>query len=308
MKRYGSYFLLTLLLLPGCASSLATKQIATFATATTVAADNAAAAYESVEESYYEIRVAELTLNFDKEGFNPERIDRFHFLSDEDRSVRLQLLQGLKVYAQKLAEIMSDRQLEAFDEETRAFGRSLADLSNNPALKTVAARVDGRAVGIFTTAVDALGNWLIRYKRQRDLQPILADMQKPLSDICRLLIEDIGRAPDKNGADGSGGLRDQLWRQYSQMLMTQDGLVRRLGVDDPLRNREIARLPELVRERQAADAALAATQEALRKLVATHDQLVQAFHGSSPRLDQLLLELRSEGARIASYYRTLRTE
>ena len=304
-SAYLVHYIVVALLFSTCVRSpAAAKRIAAFSAATSVAATSTAGAFEAVERSYYQTQVAALTVNYDTSGFDPKSIRPF--LSVDDLEVRSKVLKGLQMYAEKLADIMSDRQLTEFDSQTKAFGQSLVDMKSSTALTAIAARVPDTDLKVFTAAVDSLGRWFIESKRQKEIPKIVSGMQKPVQEICTFFIADIGQPPGPNGRTGRG-LRDQLWRQFEQKMMLQDAFIQKNKdkLDPRTKAEEIAKLPALLTERVRMDGTLRATQSALAKLAETPNQLAAAFDKSSPTLDELIRELMSEGQRVKGFYEKL---
>ena len=333
-------FLVSVLLLPACATSQAGKKIQAFSKATSVAANNTGNAYETIDNNYFRAHVASLIVDYDENGFNPNAAT--HLLPDEDIKVRKEVLDGLEQYADKLTEIMSNKQLDEFDAQTVALGQSLVNLKNGDSLKKfaggvtandikigsvsiggtaaalnvaavpltefgkLASGVSNEQVNLLTAGINALGNFLIRAKRDKKVKEIVREMNEPIKAICALLIADIGQPPDEAHENGHG-LRNISWRQYDKLLRNQDTFIRKNKdkLDPRTKAEEIAKLPDLVADRQKTDSTLKATQDALKKLAQTHEQLVTAFDKSSPSLDKLIGQLISEGKRIKDFYDSL---
>ena len=296
--------LISVLLLSSCAVPPAAKRITAFSSATSMTANSVTAAFDTVEQSYYQTQIQTLIVNYDKNGFNPKSIKPF--LTSDDLEVRAKILGGLQEYAQKLSDVVSDQHLTEFDTQTKAFGQALVDLKGNPVLKNIAAGVPDTGLNILTTAVDSLGRWFIDYKRQKNLPTIIGDMQKPVDGICTLFIADIGSRPDDSGRGGHG-LRDQLWRQYDSLLQLQDEFIQKSKdkFDPKTKAEEIAKLPLLVAEQKKADNTLKATQDALQKLSETHKALTKAFEKNNPSLEELISQLYAEGQRVKTFYEGL---
>ncbi|KKO18528.1 MAG: hypothetical protein DCC43_15990 [Candidatus Brocadia sp.] len=295
------------LFLAGCAAPNAQKRIAAFSTALSIATTNTTEAFETVDQKFYRTKVALLVNNYDEKGFNPNT--EMHFLTGQDLAVREQLFKGLQRYAQKLADIMSDAQLKEFDAETKAFGKSLQKLSENDAFKNINSGASKANIDAFVTAVDVVGRFFIDYKRERGVREIVADMKQPIENICNTLISDIGQPMDKTGAGGFG-LRNQSWIQYDVMLKEHISFIdRNKDKFDPVTKAEaIAKLPAIVEEQSKADLTLKATQDTLKKLRMTHDELVKAFDKTCPTLENLIAELIDEGKRVGKFYKSLAKE
>ncbi|HQU30161.1 MAG: hypothetical protein HRU72_11665 [Planctomycetia bacterium] len=291
----------------GCAAPNAQKRIADFSTALSIATTNTTDAFETVDQKFYCTRVALLVNNYDEKGFNPNT--EMHFLTGQDLESREQLFKGLQRYAQKLADIMSDTQMKEFDAETKAFGKSLQKLRENDAFKNINSGASQTNIDAFTTAVDVVGRFFIDYKREKGVREIVADMKQPIESICNTLVSDIGQPMDKAGAGGFG-LRNQSWIQYEVMLKEHISFIdHHKDKFDPVTKAEaIAKLPAIVEEQYKADLTLKATQDTLRKLRMTHDELVKAFDKTCPTLENLIAELIDEGKRVGKFYKSLAKE
>lgn len=291
----------------GCATPHAQKRIAAFSTALSIATTNTTDAFETVDQKLYLTKVALLVNNYDEKGFNPNT--EMHFLAGQDLAVREEVFKGLQLYAQKLADIMSDAQLKEFDAETKAFGESLQKLNENDAFKNITGGSSGTNIDAFVTAVNAVGRFFVNYKREKGVREIVADMKQPVENICNTFISDIGQPMDNHGAGGFG-LRNQSWLQYDVMVKTQIGFIdHNAGKLDPVAKAEaIAKLPSIVKEQQQVDLTLKATQDTLKKLKKTHNELVKAFDETCPTLENLIAELINEGKRVSEFYKSLAKE
>lgn len=301
-RRLGPVAVLTLTLMHvGCAMRAAHDQTSAFAQAVSVTTSNVEAAFDAVEHEYANVQADRLVVNYDKTGFNPADVK--DFLSPEDLQIRMKLLKGISEYATSLAEISSDKKLTEFDDATKQFGTSLQTLSSSAAGKLLPKASDADR-NVATTAIDALGRWFIERKRQKELPKLVTQMQGPIKKICELLSVDIGNAPDSSGSGGSG-LRDQLWREYSQRMMDESAFIdHSKGMDAMTRAAEIRKLPALVRQQRLADATLAETQAGLKKIAITHTQLVKALADRASFTSQAS-ELASESRRIREFYTSL---
>lgn len=295
-------FLVVSLLVAACDSEEAARKIAAFSTATTVATSGTADAFAALDESYYQTNIARLVVDYDERGFDPEAAQRL--LPPEDVEVRLQLLRAVQLYAERMADVMSDDQLAEFDAETKSFGQSLLALKDSRV--PILSRIGGarNQVGVLTTAIDALGRFFMERKRRKEVRRIISEMDAPVRAVCQHLIDDIGLAPREDVA--GTGLRAQMWRQFNQQMISQDTFIRKNTFDPRTRAEEIRRLPVLVRKRAAADQMLAATQSALRKLSEAHGAISTAFERKQDvKLDRLVAELYAEGTRIKKFYDNL---
>ena len=297
-----SWALSLLVLAAGCISPALHKNVPDFANAVTLATENTKSAFDAVEQQYENVEAERIVVNYDKQGFNPNMVKRF--LDPEDLELRLALLDALQRYASTLSDVSGDKQLDQFDDKTRALGSSLQALTGTAAFQKM---VTSSAVeaNIATAAVNALGRWFIERKRQQKLPQLIGEMQEPVRKTAELLQADIGSAPDEHG-HGGRGLRDQLWNEYTEAMLQQAAFVdqNKARMDPTSKAEAIKNLPQLVRQRSLADQALKQTQATLSKLVDAHSALLRAV-SSKTDVQAEFSALISEGQRIKSFYDSL---
>ena len=296
--------LLGITVLASCAMSPLSKRTAAFSTAAAAAAQSTANAYQVVEQSYYDSQVAALVVAFDKDGFYPESIQPF--MSSKDMEARTRILDGLKQYAETLAEVSGDQPLNSLDTQAAALGKSLQDLSKNGDIQPLAksAHISESDLNVVTTAVDALGRVLIENRRRKDLPAILNQMKDPVNRICALLEADIGD-PEKSG------LRNELKNNYLTLIRKQEQFIHlnegQMSAQE--KRQEVERLPQLAADAKKADQALAATKAALAQLAKTHTALVESGNAKdSPGFKTLLSELVEDGQQLNQFYQKLPTK
>lgn len=282
----------------GCSLSPLSKRTASFATVAVAATKGSANAYEVVERSDYDVQVASLVLNYDKDGFHPDTIQPF--LSSRDMQARTRVLDALKQYAETLAEVSGNHPLEEIDTKAAALRSSLEAVSSNGDLQLLStnAKFSKEQANLAATAVDAIGRALIERKRRERLPEILKAMQEPVNNICSLLEADIGD-PEK------GGLRNQLKNNYDSLIVKQQQYIHHYDATMTAGERRAAieRLPKLAANARRADAALAATQASLAQLAKTHTALVEsAGEKESPAFHMLLAELIAESEQLHGFY------
>lgn len=286
----------------GCVSPAVHKNVPAFANAVTLATQNTKSAFDAVEQQYENVQGERIVVNYDKQGFNPNMVKPF--LDPEDLEVRLALLGALQRYASTLSDVSGDKQLEQFDDKTRAFGSGLQTLTGTAAFKKLVSS-STTDTNIATAAVNALGRWFIERKRQQRLPELISEMQEPVKTTAELLQADIGAAPDEYG-HGGRGLRDQLWNEYTGAMVQQVAFIdqNKDRMDPTSKAEAIEKLPQLVRQRSLADQALKETQVTLSKLVDAHAALLRAVK-SKGDVQAECLALISEGQRIKSFYDSL---
>jgi hypothetical protein len=288
--------------LAGCISSRVHSNVPQFSDAVTLATENSKGAFQVVDRKYMEVEADALVVDYDKTGFDPSRVK--HLLTADELQVRVDLLNALQQYAKTLSQVSSDSKLQEFDDQTKAFGKNLQDLSQTESFKKLL-QTSKTQVDIATTAIDALGRWFIERKRQKELPKLIGGMQEPVRRTAELLQADIGNRPDDQGNGGSG-LRAQLWNEYIQAMIQESAFIdhnkEQLG---PLaKAQEIRKLPQLVDERDKADDALRQTAESMGKLVQAHQELLHAVQTKTD-LHADISALISEGERIKTFYELL---
>jgi hypothetical protein len=286
----------------GCISPAVHKNVPAFANAVTLATENTKSAFNAVEQQYENVQAERIVANYEKQGFNPNMVQQF--LGPEDLEVRLSLLEALQQYAFTLAEVSGDKQLDQFDDKTRALGSSLQALTGQPAFQRLVSS-SALNVNVATAAVNAMGRWFIERKRQRRLPQLIDEMQEPVRTTAELLEADIGNAPDARG-HGGNGLRDQLWNEYTEALIQKVAFLdHNKDRMDPGSKAEIIRsLPQLVRQRSLADQTLKQTKVTLSTLVDAHAALLRAIR-SKTDIQASLSALIAEGQRIKGFYDSL---
>lgn len=291
-----------------CTTAQGAKRIQAFAQATAVTAESVRDAFDTVERNYFEHEVGEVALTGDLNRLNPSSLKDIRFLPEEDLEARLLVLAGIESYAKKLALVMGSQPLQSFDTKTKELGEQLAALNKSFVEKEFSSKtpLKPEEIRIFTTALNALGRWLIEAKRRPAVRQEIAGMKGTFATICDLLVADLGAGPGDARGTVPAGLRGELSRQYTLMLQQQALLIARYRDRmTPAESRsEIRALVSLAEDMQKADATLKATQDALRQLKKTHSQLDTAFDRAGG-LDIMLQDLYAEAGRIEKLYESL---
>lgn len=282
-------------MMSGCAVSPLGKRVTAFSTAASATTLQVKNGYQVVEQSYYNVQVDNLVKAFDTEGFKTDSVQPF--LTEADMKARTQLLEGLQQYATLLAAVTGNDAVSALDKQSEAVGKAVQSLSKDSGFKSVEknSTMEG---GVAAAAVDALGRVLMEHKTAKELPSILDTMQKPMDEICQLLEEDIGDPQ-------TGGLRNQLKIDYDQLIKDQQAFIyaneKSMSPDE--KRAAIATLPQLAIAEKQGDAALAQTQDALKKLATTHDALVDTKKSKdAPAFDALVSQLVVQGQQLGDVY------
>ena len=309
-NRYLLTVILVVVLFTGCATQRATERIAAFSEANRLTMQNIAAAFDTVERKHYEMQVSRIVNDPESFQCDPSKRTIGHFLSPDELQARMQVLEGIQKYAEKLAVIMGNEQLDEFDERTRDFGKNLTKVNEDLVKKNILNKATFKEgdIKVFTTAVNAIGRWFIEYKRQKGVKESVKNMQPFVDKICTLLAEDIGSSlADADSGGRSKGLRDQLRRDYDGIIDRQCNFIEHgKGKLDPIQMRsEIKVMIALEVEQRQADATLKAIQQSLDTLRKTHNKIEECFDKNTVEIDNLISDLITEGKRIKEFYNTL---
>ena len=259
------------------ASACDTQQYAAgigdFGTASATVIQQTKDAYKLVNDTVLQQQILALTARSSPITTDP--VKEFPpFLPEEDLTIRGTLLDGLQAYASALGSLTGKAKAD-LDTETAKLAGSLKDLGKNDRLQhsfRETKSISPEAFNAAATGVEAIGNFLIDRKIARDLPAILTKTEPTIEAIAALFIHEIGDVPASNDP---GGLRGKLWRTYNSLIEQQTFLVNRNDPGSAEKQQNVARLAALVAAQKNADAGLAGTQAALRKLIASHQALLR---------------------------------
>lgn len=285
----------SLLMLAGCVSTdAALTRINAFSDATTLAASNTKAAYDTAERKYYDVQVLRSVVSYDTAGFHPEKFQTL--FTAESRGAREAVLDALSLYGQKLAVLMGNEQLDQFDEATRKFGENLGQVSASiGTTKTFSGErvLEANELRIVTTAVSTLGNWFIRAKREKGIRAAVKEMDPQIESITASLAKDL-RA-----------LRRIVKNQYTMLQVAEDKYIRDSRFDPQAKRQAIGALAHLVIEAREADATYAAMERSITALRQAHGRLLDVFTDNKVEIDARIRELAAEAQRVKKFYDSL---
>ena len=292
--------------LAGCVSQDAANQIKNFSAAVSLTMSNTAAAYNLVDKAHVDAEFDEFVIVGKPSDIEPGTFAKF--FSTNDIQVRLGILTRLQTYATRLSALMGNP-VTNLDQNTTKLGQNLGKLNDdvvtNVYLKffssstNVASPLTTTDIQIFTTAVNALTDWIIEVKEQTEAKKSIEFMQANtnLPAICRVLTNDFLYLTNQLHVD-----EDRILLAEKQFIKVNSGQL------DPIQRRaELMRLVRMGEAKEKAVAALEATEQSIVKLQAVHQSLANAFSNNSANLSSLISEVSSQGQRIASYYSSLRT-
>jgi hypothetical protein len=320
----------TLPLLTGCLSPLQKHAVA-LASATAPVVDQAAAAYSSANAIYSERVDYEAAAHFDDKSpvYNPRTIQPL--LSSKDVQVRLAVLAAFQEYVKSVVAMTNGTDTPELQAAARSAGENLSNVGNTlaPSVESVlgiaaaatastteftsttttdtsttmtSSSTSTPAVAItpevrngITTAVNALGQFLINRKTKKELPPIIIAMDAHVKTLCDLLQSDINV------------LNEQEQRDYNYLINQQTLFLRREKAIEPEeRRQEIMKLPGIVRREQASTLLLSQLHDAIVRLELTHHALAAEAQGNNPQsLQQKLDALEAAGDDLGKYYSSL---
>lgn len=314
----------------GCLSSYKTHSAA-LAAATAPVIDQAAAAYSSANTIHDMRTDYDAIAEFDVTSpvYNPRKVPPL--MADKEIQARLAVLAAFQAYVQSLVAISSGTDSPELQAASKSAGQSLGDFANTlgPSVEstfgiatatasttqtTVSTSPSGTTTtattssstpvdpvtpaiqnGI-TTAVDALGQFLISRKIKKELPPLIISMDPHVKVFCDLLENDITNLKVIEDID------------YNYVINQQTLFIRESSgkLDPGVRRMLITKLPAIARQQQASDLQLTQLSAALARLELTHHALAAEAQGNNPEsLKQKLTDLEAAGKELGKFNSSL---
>ncbi|MCU1319284.1 MAG: hypothetical protein JWP98_802 [Edaphobacter sp.] len=298
-----------MLLLAGCATtSPLARHTAAFSTATNVVVDSSENAYRAAVRIHDEEQISAVLQKYDtNQPWDPHSIK--HLINAKGLETRTDILNGLKVYAQSLADIANNVQSDQLDAAASSVGANLRKVGDtlNPSGTDSGTASKALAPGIaitpqeanaVSTALKVLGDYLINKKVRSEVPKVIRDMDPQIDALCNLLDGDLVV------------LRRQSGNDYEQLLVQQDMFIRKFGSTlSPVERRaEIKKLPQILARKEATDDMLQELQESIHTLAQTHHALAAtAQNSNAASLNERIADLKASGERLAHFYSSLPT-
>jgi hypothetical protein len=300
-----SIIITIIVLVNGCIKKVQTS-VPAFAQAVTLTATNVQAAFETVQNTYYDAAVLNYAASYDKDGGADFLSIGNGWLSEQAVAARVLVLQGLKRYASELSALAAAN--AQVDPATNNLSASLKSLASSVAAdKSVAAKLQ-LPENLGPLGVNALANWLIDAKLHKQLPSEIEKMDEPVQSISHLLIADIGDRTDASSPSKGYGLRQVLWMQYGKEITAWDGYVRANylnGKASPdVKLAAIKQIASLAAQRKAADQTLAQVSVTIKQMAQAHSELVKAAR-TNQNLTADCGALLAEAQRLNEYYQSL---
>lgn len=196
-----------MLLLVGCPGPNL-RQLTAFSASVHQTTETTKAGFELVERAHRESKLEELTLKYltADATANPQSISRF--LPARDYQARIHALEGLKAYADALAQLASNDHIEALDSAAVSLGGTLLNFDSTKF------QLKPDEAAVLSTAVKAIGTWIINAKLTKKLPVIIQEMDKVVQDASSLLAKDL-----KTLAEQHKTASDQFVTQRNQLLL-----------------------------------------------------------------------------------------
>ena len=288
------------LLATGCLSPLA-KHATAFSAATATVVDGSEDAYRGAMRLRLQEQATASVYAYDKDPTWSPYKDLTPLLTPAQLSARIKVLDGLKAYADTLVDLTSGKPSADLENAAEGVGTNLQGLNQtvatnlSTAIPNVPVMSTAQANQI-STAVLALGEYLIARKVKSSLPKVTQDMNPNIQALCEVLNSDIVI------------LRRQADVDYQTLIIQLDQSIRHEGTAvSPYEHRlEIRTLIELADEQKANDDLLGRLQSALHTLAMTHQALAAAVQGNNPEsISQKIAELQAAGHDLNTYYKSL---
>ena len=288
------------LLTTGCLSPL-TKHATAFSAATATVIDGSEDAYRAAMRLRLQEQTAASVYAYDKDPTWSPYKDLTPLLTPAQLSARIKVLDGLKAYADTLVELTSGKPSADLENAAEGVGTNLQGLNQtvatdlSTAIPNVPVMSTAQANQV-STAVLALGEYLISRKVKGSLPKVTQAMNPNIQTLCETLNSDIVI------------LRRQADVDYQAQITQLDQSIRHEGTAvSPYEHRqEIGTLIALADQQKANDDLLAKLQTALHTLAMTHQALSAAVQGNNPEsISQKIAELAAAGHDLNVYYKSL---
>jgi hypothetical protein len=292
-----------LLFFAGCAVSPLAKHTAEFSTATNAVVDSSEGAYRAAVRLHDEEQLSAAVQKYDTgQPWDPHIK---HLIDAHGLDTRTDILEGLKTYAQTLADLTSGGNSDSLDSAASSVGANLQHMSSafNPDPTTTMATSTGFFItpdqaNAASAALKALGDYLANKKVKSAVPKIIRDMDPQITALTNVLLSDLI------------ALRRQSGNDYEELLVQQDLFIRKNGHDlSPIERRtEIKKLGQISLRKEATNDMLRQLQDTIKSLAETHHALAAAAQSKdSAALSERIAELQATASRLNHFYDSLPT-
>lgn len=317
--------------LAGCTPAPLAKQGAAFSTALAPVLDQSTEAYRDAEAVHNRREDYEAVVAYENKvaSYNPRKASVL--LTDKDIQTRLAVLSALQVYSQSLIQITNSVSSPELDEASKSVGNSLTGLGNElaPSIEnvlgieatpastttttvttvsggttttsstTATATLSPQVRNGISTAVNALGQFLVSRKIGKELPAKIEGMDPHVEALCEALADDIRTIKAVEGRD-----YDRILDLEKHFILEDEKAGS--NANPELLRAEIMKLPEIARQQQETNEKLDALRKALLNLELTHHALAaEAQHNNPQGFQEKLAELSKAGSDLGKFYSSL---
>ncbi|MGO9339287.1 MAG: hypothetical protein ACLPY1_17465 [Terracidiphilus sp.] len=295
----AAVILSVMLLTSGCATIRAGKHPATFSNAANLVVENTTNAYKAAMDLHDRDRVAAGVIKVETgEPWDFNQIKPL--ITPEGLKTRTKILDGLKLYAQSLADVTAGVDSPALKSAAKSTAGDLEGLgatinsedgASKTGLKLSKEVADGAA-----TALLALGDSLVAKKANAALPAITTQMDPHIAALCDVLTSDIVILRRESSKD----YEDLVRQQWTFITINKTKL-------SPLELRdEIDKLPTYRNDEQSTDDKLSALEGAIKKLKTAHHDLMDPANGKNAEtLRDKMADFEEAGSNLGSFYQSL---
>ena len=253
-------------------------------------------------------------------------------LSEKDIQARLAVLASLQVYSQSLVEISQGTNSPELQAASKSVGASLTSVGNDlaPSIENVLGIGPGAGATTTTTvttvssstrstsstttsstalspdvrngistAVDALGQFLVSRTIEKELPGKIVAMDPTIDALCKALADDIQTLQGFEQRD-----YDRILNLEKQFILEDEQPGKNVNPEE-LRA-EIMKLPEIARKQKEAGEKLDALRAAIANLAQTHHALAGVAQQKNPAtLKEKLGDLVEAGSNLGDFYSSL---
>ncbi|WP_446743204.1 hypothetical protein [Silvibacterium acidisoli] len=271
-----------------------------FSKATDLVTGGSEDAYRKAIALRHEEQVAAAVYAYDKDPHWSPYQDFDPLLSSEQLEARVKILDGLKTYADTLVKLTNRKDpskdltsaAEAAGTNLQGLNKTLAtDLATS--IPNAPVMSDSVAHGV-STAVLALGDYLINRKTRRSLREVTQQMNPHVETLCSLLSSDVTV------------LRRQADVDYQALVIDQDQFIRHSKLSAVEHRDEVGKLIVITEDQKANDELLAKLDKAVKALATAHQSLTDAAATKDTEtLKQKIADLETAGQELGSFYSSL---
>ena len=317
--------------LAGCATAPLARQSTAFSAALAPVLDQSTETYRQAEATHnlLEDYLAVVAYQNKDATYNPRNAPEL--LTDKDIQTRLAVLSALQIYSQSLIQITNSVSSPQLDEASKSVGNSLTGLGNDlaPSIEnvlgieaspsstttttvttvsgdttttsttTASATLSPQVRNGISTAVNALGQFLVSRKIGKELPGKIEQMDPNVEALCEALAGDLKTVGKVETRD-----YDQILDLEKQFILEDEKPGSNASPE--LLRAEIMKLPEIARQQTQANDKLDALRKALLNLEMTHHALAaEAQHNNPQSFNEKLKELADAGSNLGKFYSSL---